>query len=143
MYKKYVKRLIDFIIALLASPLVMISILIIAPIIYLNDPGPIFYNAERRGIGGRIFKMYKFRSMYVNSPDIKNADGSTFNSTKDARVTGVGRIIRKLSIDEIPQIINVLKGDMSFVGPRPTLTRLPYEQYDELLKKRLSVRPGR
>lgn len=142
MYEKYVKRWLDFFIALIATPFVCVLIVIVAPAIYLNDAGPVFYNAERRGMNGKKFKMFKFRSMYVNSPDLKNADGSTFNSADDPRVTKIGRLLRKSSIDEIPQILNVLKGDMSFIGPRPTLAKTPYEQLDEMKKKRLRVRPG-
>lgn len=142
MYEKYIKRWLDFFVALIATPFVCILIVIVAPAIYLNDAGPVFYNAERRGMNGKKFKMFKFRSMYVNSPDLKNADGSTFNSADDPRVTKVGRLLRKSSIDEIPQILNVLKGDMSFIGPRPTLAQTPYEQLDEMRKKRLRVRPG-
>ena len=142
MYEKYIKRWLDFFVALIATPFVCILIVIVAPAIYLNDAGPVFYNAERRGMNGKKFKMFKFRSMYVNSPDLKNTDGSTFNSADDPRVTKVGRLLRKSSIDEIPQILNVLKGDMSFIGPRPTLAKTPYEQLDEMRKKRLRVRPG-
>lgn len=142
MYQKYVKRAIDFLIALVSMPFVFLVIIVMAPIIYINDPGPIFYNADRRGRDGKTFKMFKLRSMYVNSADIKNADGSTFNSGSDPRVTGVGRFMRKMSIDEIPQIINVLIGDMSFVGPRPTLAETPYSELSDVCKKRLTVRPG-
>lgn len=142
MYQNYVKRLIDFLVALIAMPFVLFVIVVMAPVIYINDPGPIFYNAERRGKDGKTFKMFKLRSMYVNSPDIKNSDGSTFNSKNDPRVTGVGRFMRKTSIDEIPQIINVLIGDMSFVGPRPTLAKVPYSELSDVCKKRLLVRPG-
>ena len=142
MYKKYVKRGIDFLVALIATPFVLILILIMAPIIYLDDHGPVFYNATRRGKDGRTFQMFKFRSMYVNSPDLKNPDGSTFNSADDPRVTKIGKFMRKTSIDEVPQILNVLKGDMSFIGPRPTLAHTPYDQLDAMRKKRLTVRPG-
>lgn len=142
MYQKYVKRAIDFLIALVSMPFVFLVIIVMAPIIYINDPGPIFYNADRRGRDGKTFKMFKLRSMYVNSADIKNADGSTFNSSSDPRVTGVGRFMRKMSIDEITQIINVLIGDMSFVGPRPTLANTPYSELSDVCKKRLTVRPG-
>lgn len=113
-----------------------------SPIIYLSDPGPIFYNGLRRGRNGRTFKMFKFRSMYVNAPDLRNEDGSTFNSDNDPRVTKVGGIMRKLSIDEIPQLLNVLIGDMSFVGPRPTLATKTYEEIEVERRKRYDVRPG-
>lgn len=142
MYKKYIKRILDFVIALLATPVVLLVIAIMAPIIYLDDRGPVFYNALRRGRNGKSFKMYKLRSMYINSPDIKNLDGSTYNGENDPRVTRVGRFMRKTSIDEIPQILNVLFGDMSFIGPRPTLMITPYEQLNYWGQKRLQVRPG-
>lgn len=142
LYRNIVKRVLDFFIALIATPFVLLIIIIVAPIIVLNDRGPVFYNAERRGLHGKKFKMYKLRSMYVNSPDLRNADGSTFNSDHDPRVTPVGRFMRKTSLDEIPQIINVLKGDMSFVGPRPTLAQKPFDQIPDHDKIRYQVRPG-
>ena len=142
MYRKFGKRLLDIVISLVALPFVALVILIFAPIIWLTDKGPVFYNATRRGMNGRNFKMFKLRSMKVNSPVLRNADGSTYSGDDDPRVTKIGRIMRKLSIDELPQILNVLIGDMSFVGPRPTLANTPYEQLDENRKKRLTVRPG-
>lgn len=142
MYRCFFKRIIDFCIALLFLPIIILIILIVGPIIYFTDKGPIFYNALRAGKNGKSFKMYKFRSMYVNAPDLRNADGSTFNSENDSRVTRIGRILRKTSIDELPQLLNVLLGDMSIVGPRPTLTTTKYEDYDEIRKKRVMVRPG-
>ena len=125
MYIHFFKRLFDLIIALFALPFVLLLILIMVPLIWLTDRGPTFYNAQRVGLNGKIFKMFKFRSMKVNAPDIRNTDGSTFNSSDDPRVTRIGRFIRKTSIDEIPQILNVLIGDMSFVGPRPVLPGIP------------------
>lgn len=142
MYKKFGKRLLDIVISLIALPFVGLVILSFAPIIYLTDRGPIFYNAPRRGMNGKNFKMFKLRSMKVNSPVLKNADGSTYSGDDDPRVTKIGRIMRKLSIDELPQILNVLLGDMSFVGPRPHLATGNYEAFDEVRKKRLTVRPG-
>lgn len=142
MYRHFFKRFLDIVVSLIALPFVLLVILIMSPIIYINDPGPIFYNAVRRGKNGRTFKMFKLRSMYVNSPDIKNADGSTFNSDDDPRVTRVGRFMRKTSIDEIPQILNVLLGHMSYVGPRPTLANLSYEEIPVEDRKRYEVRPG-
>ena len=88
--------------------------------------------------------MFKFRSMKVNAPDLRNADGSTFNGENDPRVTKIGRIMRKTSLDELPQFLNVLFGDMSLIGPRPHLTT-HYTSYDDLdveQKRRLDVRPG-
>jgi lipopolysaccharide/colanic/teichoic acid biosynthesis glycosyltransferase len=144
MYKNFFKPLIDFCGALLMLPFVLLVIIIFAPIIYFTDRGPVFYNAPRTGLRCKHFKMFKLRSMYVNAPDIRNADGSTFNSDKDPRVTPVGRFLRKTSLDEFPQFLNVLTGDMSFVGPRPTLGNKQLN-YDELVgdrKKRFSVKPG-
>lgn len=144
MYKHFFKRFIDIAVSLVALPFVLIAILFLAPVIYFTDKGPVFYNAERRGKKGRVFKMYKLRSMYVNSPDLKNSDGSTFNSDNDPRVTKIGRIMRKTSLDEFPQFLNVLLGHMSLIGPRPTLpgARIDVSEMDEIRQKRYSVRPG-
>lgn len=142
MYQRFVKRIIDIVLSLIAMPFVLLVIIIMAPIIYLEDRGPVFYNGVRRGKDGKTFKMFKLRSMYVNSPNLRNSDGSTFNSAKDPRVTKIGRFMRKTSIDELPQIINVFLGHMSFIGPRPSLAITPYDQLPENRKKRLRVRPG-
>lgn len=142
MYKKFIKRLLDIIVSLAALPFVVLAIVFLAPIIWLDDRGPVFYNGERTGKNGKVYKMYKLRSMKVNSPDLRAADGSTYNSENDPRVTKIGRILRKTSFDEIPQIFNVLKGDMSFVGPRPTLKGKGKVHVDPIRIKRLEVRPG-
>lgn len=144
MYIKFAKRLLDILISLVALPFFGIIFLVLAPLIYFADKGPVFYNAPRLGRNGRIFNMYKFRSMRVNAPDLRNADGSTFNSENDPRVTKIGRIMRKTSLDELPQLLNVLKGDMSIVGPRGFLTTKfkSLELLSELERKRLTVRPG-
>ncbi len=142
MYKAFFKRAIDIFVSLLALPFVLLVILIFAPIIHFTDRGPVFYNASRRGKDGREFKMYKLRSMYVNSPNLRNADGSTYNAADDPRVTKIGRLMRKTSIDEFPQFLNVLLGDMSLIGPRPTMPTTPYEELPELARRRLEVRPG-
>lgn len=142
MYRHFFKRFLDIIFSLIALPFFGILVIFVAPIIYFTDKGPVFYNADRMGKNGKTFKMLKFRSMYVNAPDIRNADGSTYNADDDPRVTKIGRFLRKTSIDELPQIVNVLKGDMSLVGPRPTLTTKKIEEYGETLHKRLQVRPG-
>lgn len=142
MYKNYLKRIMDFIIALIAIPLVLLIIVIMSPFIYFNDKGPVFYNAPRLGMNGKKFKMLKFRSMYINSPDLRNSDGSTFNSSNDPRVTKVGKFMRKTSLDEIPQIFNVLIGQMSLVGPRPTLATKNFLDISEDERKRYTVRPG-
>ncbi len=142
MYKAFFKRLIDLIGALIALPFVLIVIFIFGPIIYLTDRGPIFYNGERVGKGYRIFKMFKLRSMYVNAPDLRNSDGSTFNSENDPRVTPIGRFLRKTSLDEFPQFLNVLIGDMSLIGPRPILPKKDYSEMKIYLDDMMKIRPG-
>ena len=142
MYKNFFKRLFDIIGALSAIPFVLLISLCVGLAIYIEDRGDIFYLASRRGRYGEIFKMFKFRSMKMNAPDIRNSDNSTYNSPDDPRITKVGRFIRKTSIDELPQFFNVLIGDMSFIGPRPVTTDRPLEEYDEKRKIRLEVRPG-
>lgn len=141
MYKKFFKRLFDITFAIIGLPFLFIVLIIIGPIIYMQDKGPIFYNASRLGKKGKVFKMYKFRSMKQNSPDIRNKDGSTFNAEDDPRLTKIGTFLRKTSIDEIPQILNVIKGDMSIIGPRPDLPG-HYLLYSEKEKRKLEIRPG-
>ena len=141
-YQKILKRVIDFFVSLIISPIVLIICIIFGLLIYIEDKGDIFYISERRGINGSVFKMYKLRSMKLNSPDLRNPDGSTYNSNKDERLTKTGKLIRKISIDELPQIFNVLKGEMSFIGPRPSLVSMRYDELDEYRKKRLNVLPG-
>lgn len=144
MIYRFFKRLFDIVLSLIALPFVVLLVLVFAPIIYFSDKGPVFYNAPRIGKKGKVFKMYKLRSMKVNSSNIRNADGSTYNGEDDPRVTKVGRLMRKTSIDEFPQFLNVLKGDMSLIGPRAHLTTSyhGYENLDEKRKRRLDVRPG-
>ena len=97
MYKKHIKRLLDVICSIALLPILALVLLIVSPCIYFEDRGPIFYNGPRMGLNGKVFKMYKLRSMKVNAPDIRNEDGSTYNSGDDSRVTRIGRIIRKTS----------------------------------------------
>ena len=141
MYKHFVKRLMDILISLMAAPFVVLLLIIFAPIIHFTDKGPVFYNAQRIGKGGKLFKMFKLRSMYVNAPDIRLADGSTYNGEDDPRVTPVGRFIRKTSVDELPQVFNILLGHMSLIGPRPDPPDW-LERYPEDIKVFLTVRPG-
>lgn len=101
MYNRIGKRILDCIIGVISLPFLFVIIVIKAPIIYLNDKGPIFYNALRLGKDGKPFKMFKFRSMMVNAPDIRNEDGSTYNGEDDPRVTRVGKFMRKTSITNI------------------------------------------
>lgn len=142
MYNSFFKRLLDIIIAFIALPFLLLVFIVIAPIIYFTDKGPVFYNAPRMGRYGNKFIMFKLRSMKMNATDLRNPDGSTYNSEDDPRVTKIGKFIRKTSIDELPQVLNVLIGDMSFVGPRPTLYNNDYNSFDEQRKKRYQARPG-
>ena len=144
MYRKFFKRLIDILVCLIALPFFLLIFIVVAPIIKLSDGGPVFYNAPRLGYKGKIYKMYKFRSMRVNAPDIRNADGTTYNGKNDPRVTKIGRILRETSLDETPQILNVLKGDMSIIGPRAFLpTNFPgYENLPPRTQRRLDALPG-
>lgn len=141
MYQKYVKRAADVTLSLVLLPFFVLLSLVIIPSILLDDFGPVFYCAKRVGRKGKIFPMYKFRSMKVGAPDLRNEDGTTFNSEEDFRVTKVGRILRKTSLDELPQILNVLKGDMSFIGPRPDLPDA-LSLYKGKTKEKLEVLPG-
>lgn len=141
MYKKVLKRIVDIFVGVVALPFVLLIIMIIGPIVFFHDRGPVFYNGERLGQHGRIFKMFKFRSMYVNAPDIRREDGSTYNSEDDPRVTPVGRFLRKTSLDEIPQFLNVLIGDMSLIGPRPDTPDF-LDVYKNEHPVILTIRPG-
>lgn len=141
MYKKFGKRALDLIVGLVALPVVGLVIAILAPAIKLEDGGPVFFNAPRVGKDGRDFKMYKLRSMRVNAPDLVMEDGSTYNGADDPRMTKVGAFMRKTSLDEMPQFLNVLKGDMSVVGPRPDLRR-ETELYEGNEHEKLLVKPG-
>lgn len=141
MYKGFFKRIFDLLLSIIVLPFWFIILIIIGPIIYFQDKGPIFYNAPRLGKDGKTFIMYKFRSMKVNAPDIRNEDGSTFNSEDDPRLTKVGKFIRKTSFDETPQLLNIIKGDMSIIGPRPDLPE-DINLYNDYQRRKLQVRPG-
>ena len=141
MYSDFIKRILDLILSLILMPFVLFVIIIFGILIKLEDRGPIFYLGERLGKNKKVFKMYKLRSMKINAPDIRNEDGSTFNSDNDPRLLKIGSFIRKSSVDELPQIINILIGDMSFVGPRPDLPEhVNYYKGNEI--KKLEVLPG-
>ena len=133
--------MVDVGIALIGLPFFLLILILLGPVLYLDDKGPLFYNASRLGKKGNIYKMYKFRSMKTNAPDLRNEDGSTFNAEDDPRLTRVGKFIRKTSLDETPQILNILKGDMSIIGPRPDLPEhIKMYVGDEVRK--LDVLPG-
>jgi len=141
MYKHFFKRLIDFLISLVALPFVLLLCLFVTIAIKIDDGGPVFYYASRIGKGGRIFKMFKFRSMKVNAPDLRMEDGSTYNAADDPRVTKVGKFLRSTSLDEIPQLLNVFLGDMALIGPRPD-SAFYLEHYTPEERIILTVRPG-
>ena len=135
------KRSLDIAVAvvllLVTSPLLLVIFLLIR----WTSPGPALFLQKRVGKDGRIFTIFKFRTMVQNAPDIRNPDNSTFNSDTDPRVTKIGRILRKTSCDELPQLVNILRGDMSLVGPRPELPEGP-SSYTASQFARLKVRPG-
>ncbi len=141
MYRRFVKRILDLVISIIAMPFVGIICLIVCPLIKREDHGPAFYNAPRMGKGGVEFKMYKFRSMYVNAPDIKMPDGSTYNGPDDPRMTKIGAFLRRTSLDEVPQFFNIFLGDMSLIGPRPDLKE-ETELYEGNEGRKLEVLPG-
>ncbi len=145
---RFLKRVGDVVLSLAALFLLSPLFLLIAVMIKLEDGESVFYVQERNGIHGKVFRMYKFRSMCVNAEAIhkellsqNELDGPAFKMRNDPRVTRIGRFIRKTSIDELPQLINIIKGDMSIVGPRPLPT---YEtaQCNEYQNQRLFVKPG-
>ena len=140
-YQVYVKRIIDIIICIGLLPFLMLLIIPVSIAIKIDDNGPIFYKSKRLGINFTEFGMLKFRSMKVNAPDLRNEDGSTYNSKIDGRVTRVGRILRETSLDEIPQIFNVLLGHMSLIGPRAGDVESK-DSYLEDEKDKLLIRPG-
>lgn len=141
MYVHFFKRALDIIISLLVMPLLLILVIILGPMIYFEDKGPIFYNAPRVGKNGKEFIMFKFRSMKVNAPDLTMADGSTYNGADDPRMTKIGAFMRRTSLDEFPQFLNVLLGTMSVIGPRPDLQR-ETELYEGNEGEKLLVKPG-
>ncbi len=148
-FYNFIKRCFDIIMTLIAVILLLVPMLIVALIIVIDSPGasPV-YVQKRVGKNGREFKFYKFRSMVPNAEamlgdllDKNEMDGPAFKMKDDPRITRFGKFIRKTCIDELPQLINVLKGDMSIVGPRPPLPR-EVEMYDDYQKQRLAVTPG-
>lgn len=146
---RFIKRVFDFVASLLGLIILSPLFLIIAIAIKVEDPkGAVFYSQTRLGRGEVPFKMYKFRSMVSNSDELlekllkdNEIDGAMFKMQDDPRVTKIGRFIRKYSIDELPQLLNVLQGSMSLVGPRPPLPR-EVEEYSDYDKQRLAVKPG-
>ncbi len=140
MYKLFFKIIIDWFIAFFALIILSPLFIIVAIIIRLDSAGPAFFIQERLGLNGKVFKFYKFRSMTQGIN--KMNDGKLYDN--DPRISKVGHFIRKTSIDELPQLINILKCEMSLIGPRPPVTYFPkkFEEYSEFEKKRFNVRPG-
>nr|WP_077848117.1 sugar transferase [Clostridium puniceum] len=150
-YKKlyeFLKRIIDIICSSIGLIVLMPILLVVAIIIKIESKGPIIFEQDRVGKYGKVFKMYKFRSMVSNAEELKEklADenertGPMFKMKNDPRVTHIGKFIRKTSIDELPQLVNILKGEMSIVGPRPSLLK-EVKQFEDWMLKRLNVKPG-
>ncbi|MGQ9610071.1 MAG: sugar transferase [bacterium] len=132
-----IKRLFDIIVSIIALILLLPFLLLIAILIKITSPGPVFYKGKRVGKGGKIFYMYKFRSMVANADRI----GTDLTKYKDSRITPFGSFLRKTKIDEVPNLIDVLIGNMSLVGPRPESPQYT-KYYNERQKKVLSIRPG-
>ncbi|MCI7224439.1 sugar transferase [Fusobacterium sp.] len=141
MYKKYIKRGIDFFASLFAICLLWPLFLLIAILIKLDSKGPVFFKQKRLGRHGKEFEILKFRSMCIGA---ETMGSKQYSFEGDPRITRVGNILRKTSLDEIPQFINILKGDMSLIGFRPPLTYHPYkyEDYTEEQKRMFDLRPG-
>ena len=141
MYKNGMKRVLDILIALPVLIIGAIPMAIVALLIRLESPGPAIFRQERIGKDGKVFEFLKFRSMCVGA---EHTGSGVYSGKDDARVTRLGRILRATSIDELPQLINILRGDMSLIGPRPPLTYhpWPYEEYTEQQKRMFEVRPG-
>lgn len=140
MYKG-VKRALDVTFSLIGTAVSSPILLAVAAAVKLDSKGPVIFKQERLGKDGKVFEMYKFRSMCVGAEHMGTGQCSYKG---DSRVTRVGKIIRATSLDELPQFINILKGDMSFIGPRPTLTYHPWklEEYTDFQRRRFEVRPG-
>lgn len=139
----YVKRFLDIIISLLLLAIISPLLLFIVIIIKLDSKGSPFFLQERMGYEGSSFKIIKFRTMVLNAENI--GDGLSIKASNDKRITKTGNFLRKTSLDELPQLVNVLKGDMSLIGPRPPVLYHPYDgfnNYPDKFKKRFSVKPG-
>ena len=139
--QRFLKRFFDIFFSVIGIIILFPLMLVIAAAIKLDSKGPVIYKQDRLGKNGRIFKIYKFRTMIENA---EKMGSGLFTFENDPRITKVGKFLRKTSLDELPQLFNVLKGDMSFVGPRPPVPFYPkkWEEYTVYEKKRFSVRPG-
>ena len=141
LYPVVFKRVLDILLCIIILPFVLLVTIPIAVAIKIEDGGPVFFKSRRLGMGFSEFNMLKFRSMKVNAPDLRNEDGSTYNSPTDSRVTRIGCFLRETSLDELPQFFNVLWGHMSILGPRPGDVE-SRDTYEEDEKDKMLVRPG-
>lgn len=142
MYKNIIKRVIGFVFAFIMLFLLWWVLALIAITIKISEPeSPVLFKQPRLGLKGKVYTMYKFRSMKVGA---EHTGSGVYSDEHDDRVTKVGRILRKTSLDELPQLINILKGDMAFIGPRSPLTYHPWplDQYTDEQRKMFDVRPG-
>ncbi len=141
LFNRTAKRGVDLALSLICLAPAVPLMLSIGVLVRLTSKGPAIFRQTRVGKGGKPFLMLKFRTMIVNAPDLRNSDNSTFNSDNDPRLTKAGRFLRETSLDELPQLVNVLRGDMSLVGPRPELPEGPVTYLPHQFA-RLDVRPG-
>lgn len=138
---KFFKRTFDFIVALVFLIILSPLFVILSILIKLTSKGPVFFKQDRIGKDGKVYKMYKFRSMCEGAEQM---EGGVYCTKEDKRVTKIGKVIRATSLDELPQLINIIRGDMAIIGPRPVLTYHPwtFDKYTENQKKMFNVRPG-
>ena len=148
MWQRALKRTIDMAVSVIAMVILVLPSILIATAIRLDSKGAVLFTQPRVGLRGKLFKLYKFRSMYQDAEqrrqslsDMNEAEGPVFKIKRDPRITKVGAFLRKMSLDELPQFINVLKGEMSLVGPRPPLPG-EVEKYTDYQRGRLAVKPG-
>lgn len=141
MYRRFFKRFFDILISLIGIAVGLIPMILIAVAVKIESEGPVLFRQKRIGKDGRVFHILKFRSMCVGA---ETKGTGVYSEEGDTRVTKVGNILRKTSLDEIPQFFNILRGDMSFIGPRPPLTYHPwdYSEYTDEQRKMFNVRPG-
>ncbi|MDO5100741.1 MAG: sugar transferase [Eubacteriales bacterium] len=138
-----IKRILDTVLSLLGLIIISPIFLVLMVLIRVTSVGPVFFFQERLGYKGKVFKIIKFRTMVVNAENM--GTGVVINEKSDPRITKIGKILRKTSLDELPQLINVIKGDMALVGPRPPVPYHPYDgyrNYPDWAVKRFEVKPG-
>lgn len=145
---EFIKRTMDISCSLIALVVLLPILLLVSVLIKVESKGPVIFAQDRVGKDGKVFKMYKFRSMVANAEELKEKlmkqnerSGPMFKIRDDPRITKVGKFVRRTSIDELPQLVNILKGDMSIVGPRPSLPK-EVKQFKEWMMERLNVKPG-